>query len=131
MGGPMRGGSGAMPPGAMVGGKVQESAGVATALKQLLARTEITDQRAFVAVNDSLATFRVLHLPKGSTEQAVAAAVAHELPLDPERIVTRWVDLTSANERRVVYAAAWDRGHIKSVTDAVRSIGIDPVVIEL
>lgn len=127
----MRCAAGPMPPEAMAGGVLKDAGAASHALKQLLARTEVTEQRAFVAVSDALATFRILHLPKTATEQDVVGAVAREMPLDPERIVTRWVDLASANERRIVYAAAWDRGNLKVMTDAVRSIGVEPVVVEL
>ena len=100
-------------------------------MREVLARTEIAEQRASIAVNDALASFRILHLPKGASDNEISAAVARELPLDPERIVTRWVDLVSIVDRRVVYAAAWDRGHVRTITDAVRSVGIDPTVVEL
>ena len=120
-----------MPPGAMVGGVVKDGVAAAAAMRQLLARTEISDQRAFVAVNDALATFRILHLPRNASSEDVEVMVAREMPIDPERLVTRWVDLAMENESRVVYAAAWDRTNLRTVTDAVRSIGIEPVVVEL
>ena len=127
----MRSGSGPVPPGAMVGGKVKDSTATAQALRQLLARTEITDQRAFVAVSDTLATFRILHLPRASTESEVAAAVARELPLDSDKIAAKWIDVSDANARRTVYAAAWDRAELTAVTDTLKSVGVEPAVVEL
>jgi hypothetical protein len=127
----MRCGSGGLPAGASAAGKVKEPEAVAQALRQLLARTEITETRAMIAASDSLASFRVLHLPAGVTDKDVGAAVTHELPLDPERMSTRWVDVPSDGAGRVVYAAAWDRALVKNVADAVRMAGLEPLVVEL
>ena len=131
VGGPIRCGSGGVPSGAMAGGKVVDPGGVGMALRQLLARTEVTETRAFVAASDAIATFRVLTLPAGQTDQQVAAAVAKELPLDPERLDTQWLELHSANEHRLVYAAAWDRSLVRGITDAVRAAGVEPEVVDL
>ena len=131
MGGPMRSGSGGVPSGASSAGKILNPAGVAQGLRQLLARTEINETRALVAASDGLASFRILRLPAGSTDAQVATAVSRELPLDPERMATRWVDLTSSGGDRVVYAAAWDRAHVKNIVEAVRLAGIEVTSVEL
>jgi hypothetical protein len=132
MGGQMRCGSATLPDGASKAGKVADPAAVARALKQLLARTEITQTRAFVAASDSVATFRILHLPIASAPRDVDAAIARELAFDPQRMATRWLDLAvGENQPRVVYAAAWDRALVKNVTEAVRLAGVEPVVVEL
>jgi hypothetical protein len=131
MGGQMRCGVAALPDGASIGGKVAEPAVVAQSLKQLLARTEITESRALVAVSDAVATFRILDLPPAASDRDVGAAVAHELPLDPERIATRWTDVVATPDTRVVYAVAWDRALMKSITDTVKLAGLDAVVVEL
>jgi hypothetical protein len=132
IGGQMRTGSAAIPDGASAGGKVSDPAAVARALKPLLARTEITQTRALVAASDSVATFRVLHLPFSSTPREVDAAIARELPFDPQRMETRWLDLAVAQDQpRVVYAAAWDRALVKNVTEAIKLAGVEPIVVEL
>ncbi len=131
MGGPMRCGSGGLPAGATVGGKIKQPAEVAQAIRQLLARTEITETRALVAVSDSLASFRILRLPSAATDKDVATAVSRELPLDPERMSTRWIDLTTGKQERAVYAAAWDRDLVKNVVDSVRLAGLEAVAVEL
>jgi hypothetical protein len=131
MGGPMRCGSAGLPPGAMDGGKVKDPNAVAQVLRQLLARTEITETRALVAANDAMATFRILDLPPASTEKDVGAAVAKDLPLDPERMATTWFDLGTTEDRRTVYAAAWDRSLVKDVTDSVKLAGLEATVVDL
>jgi hypothetical protein len=131
LGGTMQCGSAGLPDGAMAGGKVANPAIVGQTLKQLLARTDITDARALVAVSDALATFRVLNLSAAATDQDVGAAIARDLPLDPERIATRWIDVGAAGEPRMVYAVAWDRTLLKAVTDALKVAGVDPIVVEL
>jgi hypothetical protein len=127
----MRCGSGGTPSGSLVDGKVLDANGVGSALRQLLARTEIEETRALIAASDAVATFRVLKLASASSDQEVDGAVARELPLDPERMATRWVELNSGPDHRLVYAVSWDRSQIKNITDAARFAGLDPVAVDL
>ena len=131
MGGPMRCGSAPLDDGVSRTGKITDPASVGTALKRLLARTEITGTRGLVAISDALATFRILRLPPGSADKDVEAAVARELALDPERVATQWLELPPGEDHRVVYAVAWDRLLVKSVTESIRSAGLDVVAVEL
>jgi len=128
----MRCGSAGIPPTTATNGRTQDPVAVGLALRQLLARSEITEPRALVVVGDEVATFRVLRLSPGLGESQVAAAVSREFPLDPERIATSWADLArSGDDQRLVYAVAWDRGRVKVLTDAVRSAGVEPEVVDL
>ncbi|MHB8612363.1 MAG: type IV pilus biogenesis protein PilM [Candidatus Dormibacteraceae bacterium] len=131
MGGPMRCGSSGLPAGAMDGGRIKDPSSIAQALKQLLARTEITETRAMIAASDTVATFRILDLPPASTEKEVGAAVAKDLPLDPERMATTWFDLVTTEGRRTVYAAAWNRSLVRDVTDSVKLAGLEATVVDL
>jgi hypothetical protein len=131
LGGKMRCGSGGTPAGSLVDGKVIDVAAVGSALRQLLARTEIDDTHALIAASNAVATFRVLKLPPAATDQDVDAAVARELTLDPERISTRWVDVSSGQDQRTVYAVSWDRALIKNIADAARFAGLDPLAVDL
>lgn len=131
IGGPMRCGSGGFQVGALVAGNVQDAQAVGQALKQLIARTEITETRALVAVSDAVATVRLLNLPLDATDPDVTAMVAKELPLDPEKLATRWVDLPGRDGQRTVYAAAWDRTLLKGLVDSVKAAGLEPVAAEL
>jgi hypothetical protein len=127
----MRCGSGGTPAGSLVDGKVLNANGVGSALRQLLARTEIEETRALIAASDAVATFRVLRLASAPTDQDVDAAVARELPLDPERMATRWLDLSTGPNGRLVYAVSWDRSLVKNITDAARFAGLDPIAVDL
>ena len=127
----MRCGSGGTPAGALVGGKVMDSSSVGGALRQLLARTEIQETRALIAVNDALATFRVLRFPAATTDQLIDSAVAKELSLDPERMATRWVDLDRSAEHRTVYALAWERSYVKRITEAAKFAGLEAIAVDL
>jgi hypothetical protein len=131
MGGPMRSGSAGTPTGAIVDGRLQDPSGVGTALKQLLARNAIMETKAFVAVSDAVAAFRVLKFPPGATNTEVDSAVARELSLDPARMATRWVEVRRTPTMREVYATAWDRALVKNATEAARLAGLDPIVVEL
>lgn len=104
---------------------------VGSALRQLLARTEIEESRALIAASDAVATFRVLKLALAASNQEVDGAVARELPLDPERMSTRWLDVSSGQDHRLVYAVSWDRSLIKTVTDAARFAGLDPIAVDM
>ena len=64
-------------------------------------------------------------------DQDVDAAVARELTLDPERMSTRWLDVSSDARNRTIYAVAWDRSLIKNVTDAARVAGLDAIAVDL
>lgn len=127
----MRCGSGGTPAGSLVDGRVLDTAAVGGALWQLLARTEIADTRAMIAASDALATFRVLRLPRDASDPNVNTAVARELPLEPERMSIRWVDVPTEEDERRIYAVGWDRLLVKNVTEAARLAGLDPVTIDL
>lgn len=131
MGGPMRCGSGGLPADAAAGGKIKQPAEVAQAIRQLLARAEITETRALVAVSDSLASFRILRLPASASDKDVAAAVSRELPLDPERMSTRWIELATGKPERAIYAAAWDRALVQKAVESVKLAGLEAAVVEL
>lgn len=131
LGGPMRCGSGGTPTGSLVDGRVLDPAAVGGALRQLLARTEIIESRALITASDALATFRVIRLPQSASEQNVSAAVARELPLDPQRMSIRWVDVPTEEDERRIYAVAWDRALINNVSEAARIAGLDPAAVDL
>jgi hypothetical protein len=131
IGGPLRSGSGGTPAGSLVDGKVMDVGAVGAALRQLLARTEIHETKALIAASDAVATFRVFKVPTAATDTDIDAFVARELPLDPERMSTRWIDVSATTAYRVVYAVCWDRSLIKGITDAARHAGLDPIVVDL
>jgi len=131
LGGSIRCGSGGTPEGSLVDGKVMDPGAVASALRHLLARVEINDTRALMAASDSVATFRVIKLPPAASDHDVDAAVARELPMDPEKMSTQWVDVHNGQFGRVVYATAWDRGLVKTIAEVARLAGLEPVAIDL
>lgn len=127
----MRCGSGGTPAGALTDGRVLDVTAVGASLRQLLARTEIQETRALIAASDAVATFRVLKLAPGTTDHAVDAAVAKELPMDPQRMATSWIDLHTGHDERVVYAVAWERSLVKNITDAAKVAGLEPTAVDL
>ncbi|HKW60290.1 MAG TPA: hypothetical protein VJR46_11125 [Candidatus Dormibacteraeota bacterium] len=127
----MRCGTGGTPPGALVDGRIADVGGVAGSLRQLLARVEIRETRALVAVSDALATFRVLRFPQPATDDVVQSAVQRQMPGSSERMASHWTDVHNDGAGRVVYAVAWDRDLVKRAADAARGAGLDPVSVEL
>jgi hypothetical protein len=131
IGGEVRCGTGGTPEGAVVMGHVKDPGAVGGALRQLLARAEITETRALIAASDSVATFRVLRFPGTATDNEIDAAVAKELPLDPGRMATRWVTVESTEAVRAIYAVAWDRSLVHNLIDAARVAGLDAIAVDL
>ena len=130
MGGSMRCGSGGTPPDAIVGGKIVDPAGVGSALRQLLGRTEVHESRAMIAVNDIVASFKILRVPASTTDASVDALVGRELPLDAERFGAKWVETHRGSTIRTIYATAWDRSLIKNVIAAAKAAGLEAAVVE-
>ncbi len=131
LGGPLRCGSGGTATGSLVGGRVVDAGAVATALRQLLARTEIHQNKAMIAASDAVATFRVFNFPADTSDRDVDAYVNRQLLLDPEKIEVKWADIQRGGGQRPVYAAAWDRSLIKGITEAAKLAGLEAVVVEL
>jgi hypothetical protein len=131
MGGQMRCGSGGTPPDSIVGGKVVDPAGVGSALRQLLARTEIHETRAMIAVSDIVASFKVLRVPASTTDASVDALVGRDLPMDAERFGAKWVEVNRGSTVRTIYATAWDRSLVKNVIAAAKAAGLEPGVVDL
>lgn len=127
----MRCGSLAVEDGSIAGGKVVDAAAAGQAIRQMLARTEITETRALIAASDVVATFRTMHLPGGTTDHEVDSAVAKELSLETGRILRQWINVVHSAERRVVYAVAWDRDLVKGLTDAARHAGLEVSAVDL
>jgi len=127
----MRCGSGGTPDGSIENGKIVDPEGVAGALRQLIARIEIQENRALVAVSDSLATFRILKFAPATPIQGIDSAIAKEFPLDPERMATRWAEVHSNGRQRVVYAAAWNRAEVRKITETVKLAGLEATVVDL
>lgn len=130
-GGPIRCGSGATPPGSLVAGRITDAGAVAAALHQTLARAEIRETKALLAISDAAATFRILRFSSSTTDQAVESAVAKEFPMDPERMETKWVDVDRKGDLRTVYATAWDRSLVSTAMSVAHDAGLDPIAVEL
>ena len=128
----LRCGESGLPPGVLEEGTVKDQGAVGQALRQVIARSEITATRALVAVSDSLASFRVLSFPMGTTDGALSAAVKNQLDLGSERMAYRYFDIPSSYAaERLVLATVWDRHHVDTIVGAVRAAGLDPAVVDL
>lgn len=127
----MRCGTGGTPAGSLVDGRVIDVEAVGGALRMLVARSEVTTNRAMIAASDAVATFRVMSLPRPARDADVETAVARELPLDPERMSIRWLDIPDDGDERRIYAVAWDRALVRNITSAVRAAGLEPGPVDL
>ncbi len=130
-GGPMRSGEAAAPAGSMTGGIVTDGGAVARVLRQLLARTEVTETRALIAASDSLASFRVLSFAKDASEQEIETTVQMQLPTDSSRMGVHRHQLSRNGAATTIYAVAFDRGAIQSLAATARLAGVEPIVVEL
>jgi hypothetical protein len=100
-------------------------------LQQLLARSEISETRALIAIGDAVATFKVFKVPATTPDKDIDALTAREFPLDPDRMAGKWVEVSRDPDHRVVYAAAWDRTYVQKVTEVAKGAGLEAVAVEL
>lgn len=127
----MRCGSGGTPAGSLVGGRIADVEAVGTALRQLIARTDILETRALVAASDATAIFRILSFGATATDQEVEASVARDMQLVPKQMSTHWVDLKAGGGDRMVYAVAWDRSLIGKIAEVVKIAGLELAAVDL
>lgn len=130
-GGPMRCGESAAPPGALEGGRVLDAQALGQALRQLLARTEITTTRALIAASDVIASFRVLTFPKGTPDPEIGVAVKAQLNMGSERMAVRHIEVPGSREDRTIFAVVWDRSQVLAIASAVRHAGLEPAAVDL
>lgn len=129
-GGPMRSGEIGVAEQAMEGGHIRDPAVVGTAIRQLLARAEINTGRAMVAASDAIASFRVMTFAPGTSDDEVDAEVRAQLPAH-DRLSIRRREVLDGVPGRTIYATAWDRDSVRAITEAVRTAGLEPAVVDL
>lgn len=127
----MRCGEASAAPGSLEGGRVIDPAAVGQALRQLIARSEITTTRALVAASDAIASFRVLTFPKSTTDADIQAAIRRETNLGSDRMARRQFEVFAGRDARTVFAAVWDRNQVQAIATAVRRAGLEPAAIDL
>lgn len=127
----MRCGEAAAPEGAFDGGRVLNAPAMGQALRQLLARTEISTTRALIAANDAIASFRVATFPTTASDGEIDAAVRSLLPVGSARMALRQVEVRTGLDERTVYATVWDRSLVQPIADTARQAGLEPVVVDL
>jgi hypothetical protein len=127
----MRCGEAAIPQGTLEGGRIIDAATLGQALRQLLARTGVTTTRALIAASDTIASFRVLTLPKSTTDAEVDEAVRSRLPLGSSQMAMRHLEVLKGRDQRTLYATVWDRGQVQLIADTARHAGLEPLVVDL
>jgi hypothetical protein len=130
-GGPMRCGEAAAPSGALDGGRVVDEAALGQALRQLIARSEITTSRALIAASDAIASFRVFRFPATATQTEIDAAVRSQLNLSSDRMALRHLEVLGGRSERTVFATVWDRRQVEAIASAARQAGLEPAVVDL
>jgi hypothetical protein len=127
----MRCGEMAAPPGAVEGGRVLNEAALGQALRQLIARSEITTSRALIAASDAIASFRVFTFAATATPPEIDAEVKRQLNLGSDRMALRHLEVLSGRGERTVFAAVWDRRQVEAIASAARLGGLEPAVVDL
>jgi hypothetical protein len=130
-GGSMRCGEGALPPGAFEGGRVLDPAALGQAIRQLIARSDITATRALIAASDVIASFRVLNFPKGTTDAEIGAAVKGRLNFASDRMAMRHIEVPGSGDERTIFATVWDRSQVQAIASAARQAGLEPAAVDL
>src|SRR5438045_9422464 len=103
-GGQMRCGEAGAPPGSMQGSRVLDAAAVGQALRQLVARTDITTSRAWIAAGDAVASSRVITSPRSATDADHDAAGKSQLDLRTTKKAHRYPEApeAAAHERAIL-----------------------------
>jgi hypothetical protein len=127
----MRCGEAAAPPGALVAGRVLDPAGLGQALRQLIARSEITTTRALIAASDAIASFRVLTFPGTATDREIDDAVRGQLNFGSDRMSLRHREVLAGRDERTIFATVWDRSQVQAMATAARQAGLEPAAIDL
>lgn len=127
----MRCGEAPAAPGSLEGGRVTDPVAVGQALRQLIARSEITTTRALVAASDAIASFRVLTFPKSTADADIAAAIRSQTNLGSDRMARRHFEVFAGRDARTIFAAVWDRTQVQAIATAVRQAGLEPAAIDL
>jgi hypothetical protein len=130
-GGPMRCGEGMAPPGALEGGRVLDAGALSQAVRQLLARSDISATRALIAANDAIASYRVLTFPKDTPDPEIDASVRSQLNLGSERMAMRYMEVQASRDERTIFAMVWDRGQVDAIAAAAKQAGLEPVAVDL
>ncbi len=127
----MRCAEAAAPPASLEGGRVLDPAALGQALRQLIARAEITTTRALIAASDAIASFRVLTFPKNATETEIDTAVRSQLNLGSDQMSIRHLEVLAGRDERTVFATVWDRGQVQAIAAAVKHAGLEAAVVDL
>jgi hypothetical protein len=127
----MRCGEAAAAPGSLEGGRVLDPAAVGQALRQLIARSEITTTRALIAASDAIASFRVMTFPKTASESEIHTAVTALVSLASDRMSVRHLEVLTGREERTVFATIWDRSQVQAIESAAKVAGLEPAVVDL
>jgi hypothetical protein len=127
----MRCGEAAAPPGSFEGGRVLDEAALGQALRQLIARTEITTSRALIAASDAIASFRVFTFPTSATASEIDSAVRNQVNLGSDRMALRHQEVLAGRGDRTVFATVWDRRQVEVIASAVRLGGLEPAAVDL
>jgi hypothetical protein len=130
-GGPMRCGEAAAAPGSLEGGRILDPAAVGQALRQLIARSEITTTRALIAASDAIASFRIMTFPRTAPESEIHTAVTALVSLASDRMSVRHLEVLTGREERTVFATIWDRSQVQAIESAAKVAGLEPAVVDL
>lgn len=127
----MRCGESAAPAGSLEGGRVLDPAALGQALRQLIARTEVTTTRALIAASDALASFRVLTFPKTASSAEIDSTIQSQLDMGSDRMSMRHHEVLAGRDEVTVFATIWDREAVLAIAAAVRQAGLEPAVVDL
>jgi hypothetical protein len=127
----MRCGEAAAPERSIEGGRILDPAAAGQALRQLLARSDISANRALIAASDDVASFRVLTFPLGVTDTEIDTVVRSQVPLHSDRLARRYVEVLPGRPERTIFATVWDRSQVRAITETARHAGLEPAVVDL
>jgi len=125
-----------LPPTAIQSNVIQDAAAVAEAIRALVQRTGVQARAVLTAVPGPAVIVKKVVLPAqtaASLETAVYAEAAQLVPdsLDNVNLDFQVIDLLENGEKMEVLVVAVKKEIINSYTDAIRTAGLEPVLVDV
>lgn len=124
-----------LPDGVIIDGILEEPAELTDALKQMWKDKALRTKKVNFSITNRLVTLRTISLAAENPEdvpQALALMAGDVIaPMDPEKSIIDYAELSRAGARSDLQVAAADEAMVKAYTQAIEKAGLMPVSCEL
>lgn len=131
IGSPLRHAEVAIPADVLDGARVLDRKRLSALLLEVTTRAGIRPSRSLLAASDRIASWRILTLPRGTTDAGIVSAMRSELPLPADRLAVHWVELARQDSTLTVFAIGSDRRQARELAAAARDAGFEPETLDV